>query len=106
MTFLNKSHGELSKVEKPVLVPMSYERSNDNEEVKTVLAHNKNNNFHYNVVSHSENADKVKEILFEGEVEDKIKVTPKTILNPEVLQAMKNLQALYNVNAKKYGASP
>ena len=32
--FLHKSYGEWTKVEKPALIPMNYEDSNDEEEVK------------------------------------------------------------------------
>ena len=37
MTFLQKSYGEYSKVEKPGVVTTSYEGLNDDEELKTVL---------------------------------------------------------------------
>ena len=34
--------------------------------------------------------------LFEEQVDDKIEVTPKTTLHPEVAHSMEKLQALYN----------
>ena len=43
-------------VEKQPLVPVSYERLDD-EKVKVVLAHNEYNNNYYNVVSDSECED-------------------------------------------------
>ena len=45
MTFLNKSHGNWTKVEKATVVPVSYEGSDDEEEVEMVSAHNENNNY-------------------------------------------------------------
>ena len=68
-----------------VLLPMSYERLDDEEEVKMISAYNENNNNYYNVITNSESNDEVEENLFEGQVEDKIKVTPKTTINPKVL---------------------
>ena len=36
VTFLHKSYGEWSKIEKPVLVFMSFKGSDDDDEVETV----------------------------------------------------------------------
>ena len=47
MNFLQKSYGEYSKVEKPVLVTMSYEGLDDEEELETVPIVSKNNNNNY-----------------------------------------------------------
>ena len=44
VTFLQKSYGDYSKVENPVLVIMSYDRSDDEEELKTVPIISKINN--------------------------------------------------------------
>ena len=43
VTFLQKTYGQYAKVEKPVLVPMSYEGLDDEEEIETVPAVNNNN---------------------------------------------------------------
>ena len=51
MTLLQKSYGEYSKVEKPVILNTSYEGSDDEEELKIVPVDNKNNDV--KVVSHS-----------------------------------------------------
>ena len=67
---------------------MSYEGSDDDDDVKSVSTKNHNSNF--NVVS-----------IFEEWVNYKIKVITKTMLNQTVVQAMKNLQAIYNDNEKK-----
>ena len=61
---------------------MSYEGSDENKAVKTVLAHNQNNSY-YNVVSNSESHEEAKESLFEGHIEDEFEVTHKITLNPK-----------------------
>ena len=43
VTFLQKSYGEYAKVEKPALMTRSYERSDDEEELKMVPLVNNNN---------------------------------------------------------------
>ena len=75
MTFLQKSY---SKVEKSVLVTMSYVGLDDEEELKTVSVINKHNN-NYNVVSDSKSESnyKKKENLFDEDIDNKVKVTPK-----------------------------
>ena len=52
VTFLRKSYGEYSKVEKPVVLNTSYEGSDDEEELEIVPVDNKNNDV--NVVSDSD----------------------------------------------------
>ena len=44
MTFLSKSYDEWNKVEKPALVPLIYQVS-DEKEVEMVLDYNENNSF-------------------------------------------------------------
>ena len=58
VTFLQKSYGKFSKVEKPVLVITSYEGLDDEEELKMVpiISNNKNSNG----VSDSNNDDDTK----------------------------------------------
>ena len=60
MTFLQKSYGEYSTVEKPVMVLMSYEGSDD-DKVEKVPEINQNNNHYYNVFSDSKSNNKAKE---------------------------------------------
>ena len=62
MTFLNKSFCECNEVEKPMLVPMRYERLDD-EEVEMVLAHHDNNDNNYDVLSNL-GSDGEEEIFF------------------------------------------
>ena len=66
------------------------------------LAHenNKNDNNYYSVLSNSESNEKDKD-FFMGQVVEQIKVNPKIMLNPQVVCAMKNLQALCNKDANK-----
>ena len=80
---------------------MSYDGSDDKEAVKRALVHDENYNNDYYIVSSSESKVEVEENIFEGQIEDKIEVTPKTKLNPKVARVIKNLQALYNEDAKK-----
>ena len=69
MTFLQKSYGDHNKVENPVFVNTSYERSND-EELEMVPGINQNNYYYY-VVSYSESVnddDEVEEHIFDDEI--------------------------------------
>ena len=52
VTFLQKSYGKYTKIEKPVLVTMSYEGLDDEEELKTGPVLNSYNNV--NVVTDSD----------------------------------------------------
>ena len=62
VTFLHKSHGEWNKIENPTVVPMNYERlDNDEEEIKMVFAHNEDNNNYINMGCDLESDDEVKE---------------------------------------------
>ena len=102
MTFVQKSYGEYSKVKKPVLVTMSYERSDDEDELETVPIISKNNN--YNVISDSNSDNNIKndnKIMFDEDINDEVESIPKTTINAKVVQAMKKLQASYNDNANK-----
>ena len=76
------THGDWSKVDKPVMVPTGYEGLDDDDEVETVPTNNNDDNICYNIVSGSKSNEEAKENLFE-EINDKIKVTPKTTLNPK-----------------------
>ena len=78
---------------------MSYKESDDDEEVQMVSVHNENNSNNYNVVSTLE-SDEVEENLFEEQVEDEIKATPKTTVNPKV-RVTKILHALYDEDMSK-----
>ena len=90
-TFLHIPYGEYSKVEKPILVTMSYEKLDNEEENKAVLKVSQNNNGS-NVVSdsNSDSNDKNHEIFFDEDVNKKVKVTPKTNINAKVVCVMKS----------------
>ena len=84
---------------------MSYEGSDDEEELKMVPVMINNNNV--NVVSNS-NSDSSKDDFknndnnfFDEDIDDQVKVTPQTTINAKVVQAMKKLHALYNDDANK-----
>ena len=64
-----------------IRLKVSYEQLDDEEVVKTVLAHDKNNDKYYNVVGDLESDDDVEECLFEEQIEDEIEVTSNTELN-------------------------
>ena len=81
MTFLQKFYGEYTKVEKPVLVTTSYEGSNDDEELETVLVINNNNNVNIVSDSDSDNSDNSDDVL---------KMTMKTFLMK--MSMMKSMQ--------------
>ena len=67
---------------------MRYDGLDDNEAMETVF-------------SNSECDQEAKENVFEEQVEDEIKMTPKTTPNPKVVLAIKNLHVLYNEDANK-----
>ena len=62
---------------------------------------NNQNNYNYNVICDSESSDESKGKLFDEYVDEEVKVDPKTTINPEVVCAMKKLQASYNDDANK-----
>ena len=95
MTFLQKSYVDYNKVEKPVLVTISYEGSNDEEELEMVLVINGNNN-NYNIVGDSKSNNEVQKNSFDDNINEDIKVTLKTTINAKVVWVMKMLQALYS----------
>ena len=63
---------------------------------------NQNNN-NYNIVSDSksERDEETEEDLFDVDIDDKVKATPKTTINAKVVQMIKQLQALCNNSANK-----
>ena len=63
------------------MVPMGNEGSNDVEEVKKAPTNNENNSNDYNVVHNSESDDEAMVDYFEEQVNNKVKVTPKTTLD-------------------------
>ena len=105
MIFLKKSHGEYTKVEKPVSVTTSYEGSNDEEEFKTIPVINNNNNV--NIVSDSNSDDSLDDIkntddnFFDEDIKDQVKAAPQTTINAKVVWSMKKLQAFNNNNTNK-----
>ena len=105
VTFLQKSYGEYSKVEKPVVLNRSYEGSDDEKELEIVPVDKKNNNV--NIVSDS-NSDSTNEDFennqgnfFDKDINNQVIVSPETTVNAKVIQAMKKLQALYNNDTNK-----
>ena len=86
ITFLQKSYGEYSKAEKPVLVVMRYEGSDNYEELRTAPVVNTKNNV--NIVSDSNNDDDIEndnKTFFDKDINDEVKVTPKTTINTKVM---------------------
>ena len=90
MAFLNKSYGKWSKVDKPVMVPTSYEDNEDEDEDDRISTNNYSHN-NYNVVSDFDCNEETKENVLDEDVEDKIEVTPKIALKEKVVCAMKYL---------------
>ena len=89
MTFLQKSYGEYSKVEKPVLVRVSYEGWDDEEELETVpIIGENNNNNNNNLVSDSDsdnNNDSNNENNIGKNIDHEVKATPKTTINTKLI---------------------
>ena len=69
--FSGKSFGEWNEVEKPTVVPMSYEGYNV-KEIEMASGYNENNDNNYNVVSNSECKDGREEKLFEDQIKEEI----------------------------------
>ena len=88
MTFLQKSYGEYTKVDKPVVVTMSYEGSDNEEELKIVPIVTNNNNV--NVVSDS-SSDSSEEVFKNNENDFLMKTSmtrsnhPQTTINAKVV---------------------
>ena len=105
MTFLHKSYGEYSKVEKPVVLNTSYKGLDDEEELEIVPEDNKNNDV--NVVSNSdspssdEDFENNKENFFDKDINNQAIASPKTTVNAKVIWAMKKFQASYNDDVEK-----
>ena len=90
MIFLQMSYGDWNKIENPVVVPKSYEGSDNDEELETVPVINKNDNNNYNVVSDSKSKSNDEESLFDEEVDKEMETIPKTTVNAKAVQRMKN----------------
>ena len=105
MTFLQKSYGEVTQVDKPVVDTTSYEGSNEDGELETVsVVNNKSNvNVVTNTISHEseENLENENDNFFDEDINNQVEINPKTTVNAKVVQAMKKLQTLYNDNANK-----
>ena len=87
MTFLQRSYGEYSKVEKPVLVTMSCEESDDEEELEMVQVVN-----NYNVILY---------LMIPPMKTFLLKISTMKTKQPPVVQAVKKLKALFNNNDNK-----
>ena len=79
-----KSYGEYTKVDKPVVVTKSYERSNNTkEELKTVPVVVNNNNENvvsvFNTDSSKKNLRNDNDNFFDEDINDQVKVTPKPL---------------------------
>ena len=80
MTFLQKSYSEYTKDEKPVLVTISYEGLDNEEEFEMVSIVTNNNNVNVVSDSKSHNDNKNKENFFDQDINDEVKATPKPLL--------------------------
>ena len=76
---------------------MSYDGSNDVEELKTVPIFSENNNSNLVSDSDSDDDNNNNNKFFYEDIGDEVKANPKTTINAH---AMKALQALYNDDAK------
>ena len=78
MTFLQKSYGEYSNIEKPVLVTTSYEGSDDEKELDMVSIFNQNNG-NSDIVSDS-NSDSDNKSIVDEDINNNIEATLKTTI--------------------------
>ena len=105
VTFLHKSYGEYCKVEKPVILPTSYEGLDNEEEPEIVSIENNDNGLNVVSNSNSDSSDNDLETngenLFDEDVDNEVIASPKTMMNAKVIQAMKELQAYYKDDANK-----
>ena len=92
-------------IEKPVEVSLSYEGSDEEEELQMIPVFNNNNNV--NVVNDYDSEDSEDDTkinndnFFDQDINDHVKAIPQTIFNPKVVRTMKNLQAFYSNNSNK-----
>ena len=100
VTFLQMSHGEYSKLEKPILVAISYEGSSDEEELRTVPIISKSNNNNLNTNSEINDDN---ENVFDEDINDESKQPPRPISMPKLFVQFKKFQVSYNDNANKIG---
>ena len=96
VTFLQKSYHEHTKVEKLVVVTMSYEGQDEEEELQIA-----------NVVNDSESDSSNNDIknnndnFFDEVINNQVKATPQTTINTKVVTAIKKCQASSNDDANK-----
>ena len=57
MTFLNKSYGEWSTIDKHIVVPTSYDDDDEEKEKDNMVSTNNSDMYCYNVVSNSESVE-------------------------------------------------
>ena len=101
LTFLQKLYGEYSKIVKSVLVTMSCEGSDDEEELKKVPIISNDNDNSLNSASNSEtNFENNNKNVFDEDIDEEVEATPKTTINAKVVQAMKKLEASYDDKKK------
>ena len=79
MTFLQKSYSEYTKVDKPMVVTMSYEWSDDDEELEAVPVIVNNNNVYLvsdsDTDSSKEDFKNVDDRFFDEDTGNQVKVT-------------------------------
>ena len=85
----------MNKVEKPTVVDL------DDEENKTILCDDENNDNRHNLISNFESNDDEEDNFFVNQIEKESKTTPKTTLNSQVVRGMKNLQASFIESVNK-----
>ena len=95
VTFLQKSYGEYTKVEKPTVLTMIYEGLDDKEELETVPIESNNNNINVVSDSDSDSSDQdfesIEENFFDDDIDDQVKASPETTVSTKVVQATKKL---------------
>ena len=84
---------------------MSYEGTDEEEELEIVSKNNNNGDINVVCDSDSDSSDddleNNEEFFFDEDVDKQVIASPKTMINVKVIQAMKKLQASYNDDANK-----
>ena len=96
-TSLQKSYGEYTQVEKPVVVTTSYEGSDKEEELEVIPVVDTNNSINYTVSdsdsdSSEEDFKNRKDNFFNKNVNDQVEISLHMTVNAMVVEAMKSFK--------------
>ena len=67
------------------MVPTTYKVSEGDEELIMVPVLNQNNNKTYNIINNFKSNNEIEENVFDEEMNNEVKATPKTTINAEMV---------------------